>query len=309
MSPSDFGDRHGGGDFFPPPSAPRSAVGGIRLQARRSERSWWSKRWLAALEAMGIGDRIERGLDYARSGQVLTLDVAGGVVRATIQGTRRTPYELELRVEVLQQLTWLAVVRELATRSLPRAELLGGRMPEDIEAVCARADVALFPSLESDLDVRCTCADWASPCKHAAAVCHLLGEAFDRDPFLVFQLRGIEREVLLALLAGTPVPDGFCSSDSTDGSDVDRSGATMSGVDLDAFWNGTEPDLDAAPTGTEPPAMDAPLERMLGAPPMWRGAADFLPTMRRLHARVAADDRLLDVALGVPLEPGLHLRR
>ena len=80
------------------------------------------------------------------------------------------------------------------------ARLLAGELPHEIEDVFAEAGAALFPERGSHLITSCTCPDWATPCKHAAAVCYLMAEAFDDDPFLLLAFRGREREALLAEL-------------------------------------------------------------------------------------------------------------
>jgi uncharacterized Zn finger protein len=80
-------DYYGG--YFPP-SIPRKAKGGIRAQSKRGSfgESWWAKRWIAVLESFQIGARLNRGRSYARSGQVLSIEIEKGMVRAKVQGSR-----------------------------------------------------------------------------------------------------------------------------------------------------------------------------------------------------------------------------
>ncbi len=73
-------------------------------------------------------------------------------------------------------------------------------MPNEMEEVFRGAGVSLFPERYNDLKTDCTCPDSSNPCKHIAAVFYLLGEEFDRDPFLIFKMRGMSREEFLALL-------------------------------------------------------------------------------------------------------------
>ena len=84
--------------------------------------------------------------------------------------------------------------------ALFRAKLLAGEMPHEIEEVFAGCGTPLFPRLASDLDMRCSCPDWEVPCKHLAAVCYVLAEEFDRDPFAMLAWRGQGRDELLAAL-------------------------------------------------------------------------------------------------------------
>lgn len=309
MSASDYNDQHGG-DFFPPPSTPRKVRGGIRVQATSREdarRTWWSRRWLAPIDALADPSRIERGWSYARDGQVLTLEFELGAIVARVQGTRRTPYEVRIQIAQFAQVEWLHVAEALAARASYRAQLLAGTMPDDMEAVFARLGLTLFPALEDDLAISCTCSDWATPCRHAVAACHVAGEALDREPFLALRLRGIEREVLLALVQGTlPDEPGVDVEPGHRDAAVQPSPAAGSAIDLAAFWQGRDVEVveggAAASIDLQPPPMDAPLVHVLGAVPMWRGVDDFVPVMRSLHRRIGTSMPALDVALGLGLD-------
>jgi hypothetical protein len=92
---------------------------------------------------------------------------------------------------------WNAAISNMAAEARFAAELLAGRMPQDIDTVFVSAKCSLFPRKSHDLETDCSCPDWANPCKHVAAVHYVLGEAFDRDPFLLFELRGRSREQVL----------------------------------------------------------------------------------------------------------------
>ena len=97
---------------------------------------------------------------------------------------------------------WREVESRLASQALFRARLLAGEMPAEIEEVFADCGTPLFPRSAADLDMRCSCPDWGVPCKHLAAVCYVLAEAFDDDPFAMLGWRGKGRDDLLAALRG-----------------------------------------------------------------------------------------------------------
>jgi uncharacterized Zn finger protein len=186
--------------------------GGVAARTRRGAigRTWWSRRFLASLEPLAEGGRLGRGKYYARKGQVMELALSAGMVAARVQGTRVEPYEVNVSIAVIDDDGWRAVLEHLAAEAGFAALLLAGEMPPEIEGVFARAGQDLFPGRSSDLRTACTCPDWANPCKHVAAVCYLVAEAFDDDPFLLLSLRGREREdVLTGLrrLRTGPVPD------------------------------------------------------------------------------------------------------
>jgi uncharacterized Zn finger protein len=149
------------------------------------------------LETLGIGSRLQRGKRYARSGQVLTLEVTAGQVRASVQGSRTKPYRVFIETDVLTAPEWDAIESVMASSAVFAARLLADEMPEEIEKAFAETSTSLFPTLADGLDSACSCPDWENPCKHIAAVYYLLAESFDADPFLIFAWRGRTKEDLL----------------------------------------------------------------------------------------------------------------
>ena len=199
------GGGGGGGQHRRPPEERPKAIeakGGIRAESRQGDfgSSWWARRWQNVLENFRIGGRLARGRSYARAGQVLDFTLSQGKVTALVQGSRPRPYEVRLGVLPLTKPQWRRVQERLASQALFRAKLLAGEMPHEIEDVFAECGTPLFPRSATDLDMRCTCPDWGVPCKHLAAVCYVLAEEFDRDPFAMLAWRGQARDDLLAAL-------------------------------------------------------------------------------------------------------------
>jgi uncharacterized Zn finger protein len=185
--------------FYP---RPRKAAGGIKARSVRGPigEQWWSRRFIDVLESFGLQTRLTRGRAYARSGQVLSLDIGTGHVTALVQGSRVKPYAVKLTVDPLTTRQWTRVEQALAARAVFRARLLAGEMPAEIEEVFADCGTPLFPKSARDLRMTCSCPDWEVPCKHLAAVCYVLAEAFDADPFGLLTWRGKGRAELLAAL-------------------------------------------------------------------------------------------------------------
>jgi uncharacterized Zn finger protein len=182
------------------PTRPIKVTGGIQINSTRGAvaRTWWSKRFLAVLEQIGVGGRMARGRAYARQGQIVSLDVAAGGAVAKVQGSRPRPYSVRVGVPALGKAEWGEVADALVADASLTAALLAGEMPHEIEDVFARVGLSLFPASARDLALDCTCPDQAVPCKHLAAVCYVLAERFDIDPFAMLALRGRDRETLLA---------------------------------------------------------------------------------------------------------------
>lgn len=189
--------------WFPPPSRPREVENGLRARSSRGAigEAWWSRRFIDVLEGLGVGTRLQRGKNYARRGQVISLDIEAGMVTSVVQGSRDTPYRVRVGLSPFGKREWARVEAGLAANAWYAAKLLAGEMPEDIEDVFTECEMDLFPTRNRDLAMDCSCPDWEVPCKHLAAVFYLLAEAFDDNPFLILAWRGREREELLANLA------------------------------------------------------------------------------------------------------------
>lgn len=226
---------------------------GIKARSKRGAfaTKWWAQRWLAVLEGFNLGARLQRGRTYARGGQVLGIDIQPGDVSARVQGSRRDPYRVKISITAFRPDDLKRLKGALAASPLHLAKLLAGEMPQDIETVLEQGRVSLFPARQSELQTDCSCPDWSNPCKHVAAVYYLLGEEFDRDPFLLFTLRGVAREDLIGAAPAADTP-GVAAPPITD------------------FWEGTRPALDLiGDTGAA--GRHALLER-LGPFPFWRSA-------------------------------------
>lgn len=281
-------------DYYPryPRSRPRQAKGGIKSQAKRGGfgQSWWAKRWINVLERFNIGARLARGRSYARQGQVLSIDIDKGKVQAKVQGSQPTPYKVTIQVKRLTPADWKKLTRALAEQALFAAKLLAGEMPQDIEKVFLANNLSLFPEKLRDLTTDCSCPDWSNPCKHVAAVYYLLGEEFDRDPFLIFKLRGLGREELLAGL-GESVP----AEREAQAADAVRPAVEPLPAAPADFWS-------AAPLPADlfgevaPPPVHAALPRRLGSFPFWRGRERFLDALEHIYR--AASQGALDALVG-----------
>jgi uncharacterized Zn finger protein len=184
------------------PAKPKKVENGLKAKSKRGSigASWWSRRWVSTLESFDLGARLTRGKNYARKGQVISIDVNPGIVRAKVQGTRSKPYDVKIELKPLSELEWEKVTRTMASKAVFAARLLSGEMPQNIEEAFSSSGISLFPGKGDDLVTDCSCPDWSNPCKHIAAVYYLLAEQFDCDPFLIFKLRGRTKEQIIESL-------------------------------------------------------------------------------------------------------------
>ncbi len=254
----------------------RKIAGGLRLRGEPAS-TWWGKRWLKALESFGWQTRLERGRRYARGGQVASVTVSSGGVTAAVQGSRAKPHKVRIELAAFSDSDWARVTRSLAGKALFAAKLLAGELPEGLEA--AFKPLSLFPAKGGDLVTACSCPDPVNPCKHIAAVYYILAAEFDRDPFLLFKIRGLGRSALLESLRGRR-PAGRRKV---------AVGVSLAGRLSDFYKAGEIP--TAPPVDRDNLGQPGAVARELGTPPFWRGALDFSGTLERFYQ--AAQDRAL----------------
>ncbi len=260
---------------------PKEAKGGIKARNRRGAfaENWWGRRWIEVLESFNIGERLGRGRTYARKGQVLDLTITPGKVTAKVQGSRPTPYKVTIQVKPIADAQWRKLGAAVGADTWSAAQLIAGEMPENLEQTFKDAGIPLFPARLGDLKTECSCPDWSNPCKHVAAVYYLLAESFDRDPFLLFRLRGRSRDEFIALLG-----------DSTARSSAVPKTPPVPPQPLSAtpatFWQG-RPIPDDLFGAAAIPDTPTPLPATLGALPFWRGDGDALARVTELIAKAA----------------------
>jgi len=228
-------------------------------------------------------------------------------VTAEVQGSRPKPYKVVVTVRALSREEWAKVGESLASQPLFVAKLLVGEMPQDIETAFESAGLSLFPDPERELQTHCSCPDWSNPCKHIAAVYYLLGEEFDRDPFLIFKLRGMPREELFDLLGGvardfSPVSPAAQPSDTGLESRATPPSVEESlPLDPAQFWHAGSLPEDLFGEVRTPP-VPAALIRRLRNFPFWRGEQPLLTVLEPLYAQASAVG--LEAFLGeIPPEP------
>ncbi|NOT60629.1 MAG: hypothetical protein HOP19_10450 [Acidobacteria bacterium] len=275
------------GYFKPKPRIEKK--GGIKSQSKRGTfgDTWWGKRWIAVLESFNLGARLTRGRSYARNGSVLSIDIASGEVKAKVQGSYPQPYKVSIKLKALPEGDWRKLAKSLSTQAIFAAKLLAGEMPQEIEDAFKAEGLALFPDKARDLETDCSCPDWSNPCKHIAAVYYLIGEEFDRDPFLLFKLRGMERDKFIQLLgAATPTAK-------------EDAAATLPPEPLNAdavtFWQGAPLPPDWLGEARNPPIAAAVLQR-LGNFPFWRGNETVSDALHGAYVNASA--RGLEVLAG-----------
>jgi uncharacterized Zn finger protein len=167
----------------------------VRLEGKRIASSFWGKEWCRNLESyMDFSNRLPRGRTYVRSGAVVDLRVGPGQIDALVAGS--SLYEVSVRIERLARKRWGALIKRCAGRIDSVVELLRGRLPDTVLEALVDRRAGLFPA-PREIDFTCSCPDYASLCKHIAAVLYGVGARLDKKPELFFTLRSVALEELV----------------------------------------------------------------------------------------------------------------
>ncbi|MGB7001413.1 MAG: SWIM zinc finger family protein [Halobacteriota archaeon] len=264
------------------PAKPKEVKEGIKAKSKRGAigETWWSKRWIAVLESFNMGARLTRGRSYARKGQVVSIDVQKGIVTANVQGTRSKPYSVRIQLNPISEPNWEKVTEAMASKAIFAANLLSGEMPHDIESAFSEAGLSLFPSSKNELATKCSCPDWANPCKHIAAVYYLLAERFDEDPFLIFKLRGRTKSEIIDALRDKRASSAE-SEAKTSASDTGASVIPLAEC-LDSFWHAGDA-LDSFSVNPHRPEVENAILKRLGDAPFAIGKTNLTSLLAKAY--------------------------
>jgi uncharacterized Zn finger protein len=286
----DDDDYYGDWNYYSE-NRPRKVEGGIKTKSDRGAigETWWSKRWVSVLESFGMGTRLTRGRSYARQGQVVSVNVEPGVVKAKVQGSMPNPYNVKIQLEPLSDRDWDDVTDAMASQALFAAKLLAGEMPANIEEAFSTVKLSLFPTRLNDLKTSCSCPDWANPCKHIAAVYYILAERFDEDPFLIFKLRGRTKEEIIEILRekrAETLPEES-ASDVTTGNEDGAAGETPVHLEdyVGTFWQAGA-GLDSFVVSLQAPKVEKAVLKRLGDGPFSIGGQNITAVLSRAYDAV-----------------------
>jgi len=155
-------------------------------------KTWWGKQWLKALQNVDYSNRLPRGLRYARNGSVLTIQVEKNNIIASVRGSRPKPYKVTIKVPSFTNEEKNKLLDEIKNNTFLLTSLLNKQLPEETFEIVQRNSIKLFPSSWEDFEMKCTCPDWAVPCKHLAAVIYMMANEIDQNPFILFDLHQMD---------------------------------------------------------------------------------------------------------------------
>ncbi|MGH7940692.1 MAG: SWIM zinc finger family protein [Limisphaerales bacterium] len=172
------------------------AASPVLLEGRKIAGTFWGKAWCDNLEAYSdYANRLPRGRTYVRNGSVVHLEVSQGKVTARVSGS--SLYKIAIKIKPLAPSLWKSIQTECAGKIDSLIELLQGKLSSSVMEIVTRPERGLFPT-PKEIELDCSCPDWADLCKHVAASLYGVGARLDRSPELLFLLRGVDPADLIS---------------------------------------------------------------------------------------------------------------
>ncbi len=225
-----------------------------------SDKTWWSKRWLETIASWTDSSRLDRGISYARRQQVLSLTTSLGRIEASVQGSGKKPYKLLIKFKTGSLQEWDTIITRIAANLPLATQMLEDSLMPCIEQYFTGTSISLFPMLHQDMNVRCSCPDYYSICKHTVAVFYAMTEILDKDPLLLLSLRGCDKGVLIEQLRIKRVLEG--------GAHELLGKSIAVSTTLASFWQKQEINLEQYKAPIKPFSKDYETISLLGPSPL-----------------------------------------
>ena len=247
----------------------------VVLDGRKIASTFWGKAWCDNLEAYSdYANRLPRGRTYVRNGSVVDLQIAKGSVTARVSGSEL--YSIAIKIKPLAPSLWKSIQTECAGKIDSLIELLQGKLSSAVMQIVTRRERGLFPT-PKEIDLDCSCPDWADLCKHVAASLYGVGAKLDQNPGLLFLLRGVDPSDLISKASAA---EAVRQSTSTAGVAPAMSEAEVA----DVFGIELEPRSEVSRSTVEAPVLTPPITAPISAPAPRQRSPRKKPTARKLGA-------------------------
>lgn len=155
-------------------------------------KTWWGQQWLKSLSRIDHSNRLPRGSSYARKEAVEKISIHDNSIRAKVAGSRPKPYDVEIIIPLFPGNQRKSFIQRIAEKPAIISKLLNRELDSEILQIAKQSGLIVFPEKWSDFNMNCSCPDWAVPCKHLAAVIYKVSAEIDNNPFLIFELHGMD---------------------------------------------------------------------------------------------------------------------
>ncbi|MBD2729620.1 SWIM zinc finger family protein [Nostoc sp. FACHB-892] len=266
-------------------------------------RTWWGDRFIQALEAFTDDNRLKRGRSYASGGKVKTFEIDLNKITAKVRGSvnpyfgvyKEPTYNIEIQITPIAKTRWNEAIQQLSSKASIISRLLLNEVPENIEDTFSNLGLHLLPHSSKDFKTKCSCPDYANPCKHIAGVYYLVASQLDNNPWLLFELRGLSKAELQAKLADSPLGKALSEELNTKEIPLELSNSLYTKLEKESlnqipnareFWLGTKRLPQTIEVATPGSICAILIKKQGDFPDFWHNDASFIETMEELYQRV-----------------------
>ena len=173
----------------------------VEIAGRTITSTFWGKAWCDNLESYSdFSNRLPRGRTYVRNGSVVDLQIEPGQVTSLVSGS--SLYRITIKIKPLAATSWKSVRSQCGGQIGSLVELLQGKLSKSVMEIVTQRDGGMFPA-PKEIEMSCSCPDWAGMCKHVAATLYGVGNRLDHQPELLFKLRQVDHLELIAQAASS----------------------------------------------------------------------------------------------------------
>ncbi|MBD2511841.1 SWIM zinc finger family protein [Nostoc muscorum FACHB-395] len=266
-------------------------------------RTWWGDRFIQALEAFTDDNRLKRGRSYASGGKVKSFEIDLNKITAKVRGSvnpyfgvyKEPTYNIEIQITPIAKTRWNEAIQKLSSKASIISRLLLNEVPENIEDTFSNLGLHLLPHSSKDFKTKCSCPDYANPCKHIAGVYYLVASQLDNNPWLLFELRGLSKAELQAKLADSPLGKALSEELNTKEIPLELSNSLYTKLEKQSlnqmpntreFWLGTKRLPQTIEVATPSSICAILIKKQGDFPDFWHNDASFIETMEELYQRV-----------------------
>ncbi len=270
-------------------------------------RTWWGEIFLDVLAMSMDEGRLKRGRAYSGPNRLLEFSINKGVARATLRGNinpyfgvyKEPRYKVTVKLRQFTSADWRRISKAISGNAACLSQLLMNEMPTAIEDAFSDSGKTLLPRSKDELISTCSCPDWATPCKHVAGVYYKIASLLDRDPMLLFQLRGLEFSVFREKLADSPLGQALIDEQTGEDGSIDLPTnryteprrTPAAGIDPRSYWMGEHPLPSVDVSSGSPPTPAVLVKKGGDHPPFWHVHQSFIGVMEEVCDRVVQKNR------------------
>lgn len=272
-------------------------------------RTWWGTKFMDALNNFMEEGRLKRGRSYSGNNRILAFNMNESSIDAKVRGNanpyfgvyKEPKYKTSLSFKKISEDKWQKIIDKMSGNVALMSKLILNEMPDNIEDVFTEFGENFLPIKSKDINSNCSCPDWDNPCKHIAGVYFRVASLLDRDPFLMFELRGMPKAKLQEALNKTELGKALFTSLIKKDLKIQVSENYYSrpkeidfdqNVDLINFWNGSKiPEKEISMTNLE--SVSGILIKKQGDyPPFWQRDNSFTKSMEDIYDFIRVKNKL-----------------